>query len=80
MTKGPPEEVAICASPRRPSAYYGVRIWRASDGAPLITLNQHRHFVQQAAYSPDGRFLATGGWDPRNWGIDDMAQSPQTVR
>lgn len=36
------------------------RLWRASDGAPLRTINNGRH-VDQVDFSPDGRWLATGG-------------------
>jgi len=35
-----------------------IQVWRASDGAPMYTLN-HAHQVSKAAISPDGSTLAT---------------------
>ena len=37
-----------------------VRIWRASDGAPLRVIDNGYH-VDKVAFSPDGRWLASGG-------------------
>lgn len=37
-----------------------IRLWRASDGAPLKTIDNGTH-VDKVAFSPDGRWLASGG-------------------
>jgi WD40 repeat protein len=37
-----------------------VRVWDASNGAPLFSLTGHEGEVQFLAWSPDGRHLATG--------------------
>jgi WD40 repeat protein len=37
-----------------------IRYWRASDGAPLRTIENGTH-VDKVAFSPDGRWLASGG-------------------
>lgn len=37
-----------------------IRYWRASDGAPLRAIENGRH-VDKLAFSPDGRWLASGG-------------------
>ena len=37
-----------------------IRYWRASDGALLRTVNNGTH-VDKVAFSPDGRWIATGG-------------------
>ena len=42
----------------------GARIWDARSGRELFHLNDaHREPVVGVAFSPDGRLLATGGWD-----------------
>jgi len=37
-----------------------IRFWRASDGAPLRTIDNGMH-VDKVAFSPDGRWVASGG-------------------
>lgn len=37
-----------------------IRFWRTSDGAPLRLIENGRH-VDKVAFSPDGRWLASGG-------------------
>ena len=37
-----------------------IRYWRASDGAPLRTIENGTH-VDKVAFSPDGRWIASGG-------------------
>jgi WD40 repeat protein len=37
-----------------------IRVWRASDGAPLRIIGNGYH-VDKVAFSPDGRWLASGG-------------------
>jgi WD40 repeat protein len=41
-----------------------VRLWEALPGAGLPVLRGHKSYVYPGAYSPDGQWIASGGWDP----------------
>jgi WD40 repeat protein len=43
------------------SADHDVRLWRASDGAPVRLLKAHGGRVADARFSPDGRWIVTAG-------------------
>jgi WD40 repeat protein/predicted Ser/Thr protein kinase len=40
-----------------------VRLWEALGGAGLPALHGHTKYVYPVAYSPDGRWIASGSWD-----------------
>ena len=42
-----------------------LRIWRVSDGALVQTLSDQPDDVHSVRFSPDGRWLASSGEDPR---------------
>lgn len=51
-----------------------VRIWNATTGKHLVTLNGHRNRVTALAWAPNGKMLASGScdnrilvWDVSNW-------------
>ena len=40
-----------------------VRLWDVNQGVCLHTLSDHQESVNSVAFSPDGRFLASGSCD-----------------
>src|SRR5262249_46713929 len=40
-----------------------VKLWDAATGDELRTLRGHGGYVWKVAFSPDGRYLASGSWD-----------------
>ena len=40
-----------------------MRVWEVDPGSTLPVLRGHTDFVYPVAYSPDGRWLASGSWD-----------------
>ncbi|NJL00260.1 MAG: WD40 repeat domain-containing protein [Spirulinaceae cyanobacterium SM2_1_0] len=41
----------------------GARLWELPSGDPIGQLNAHQDWTHSLAFSPDGRFLATGSYD-----------------
>jgi transducin (beta)-like 1 len=50
-----------------------VKIWDASTGKLLRDLTKHKQAVYTLSFSPDGRYLVTGGYDCRVivWNVKD---------
>src|SRR5205085_12425703 len=44
---------------------YAVRLYDVADRRELMTLAGHKGMVSALAFTPDGRTLASGGWDKR---------------
>jgi WD40 repeat protein len=49
-----------------------IKLWRISvDGMEIITLSNHRSPVWEVKFSPEGKYLASAGWDHKiilwNW-------------
>jgi WD40 repeat protein len=47
----------------RPATDRTVRVWEVDPHVPLPVLRGHALYVYPVAYSPDGRWIASGGWD-----------------
>ncbi len=54
-----------------------VRLWDTSKGQPMRWLTNYEHRVWALAFSPDGKFLATGGADHtlRLWDVATLQQA-----
>src|SRR5262249_55084224 len=60
--------LASLSSKPRPGAWTGddtVRVWDVDPGATLPVLRGHTSYVYPVAFSPDGRWIASGGWDKK---------------
>jgi WD40 repeat protein/serine/threonine protein kinase len=57
-----------------------IRLWRTTDGQPILTLSGHIGLVWSIAFSPDGRTLASGSHDQtlRLWDVH-TGQSLKTL-
>jgi WD40 repeat protein len=51
-----------------------IRLWNALTGQPLGSLRGHQARVNWLAFSPDGKTLASAGWDDGKLGIWDVAR------
>ena len=51
-----------------------IRLWRIADGAALATLTVHSSYIYGLAFSPDGRYLASGSFDHKIglWNVADL--------
>src|SRR5262249_34464721 len=74
----------LLASPDRDQATGDqlVRIWDAKTGAVWRTLKGTVNDVWKVAFGPDGRYLASGGWDStvKMWDLKDESAEPVTLR
>lgn len=71
--RGPPRALAFSPDGSRLAVASGkwVQLWNVADGKAGPPLIGHARDVQSLAWSADGRYLATGGWDStvRVWAI-----------
>ncbi len=58
-----------------------VRLYDARDGRLVAEAQGHRERAAVVAFAPDGRSLASGGWDKalRRWGLDALERAPEAL-
>jgi WD40 repeat protein len=62
---------------------HAVKIWDAQTRAEWRTLKGHVNYVWKVAFSPDGRYLASGSWDStvKVWDLEaPESAEPVTLR
>jgi WD40 repeat protein len=61
------EIIATATGTRSPFFFWDddlhINLWRASDGTFLRRLKGHKYLIVALAFSPDGKWLASGGFD-----------------
>src|SRR6185503_3442554 len=40
-----------------------VRVWDVSTGKEILSIRTHHEYIEAMAYSPDGKLLASGGFE-----------------
>jgi WD40 repeat protein len=57
---------SLSCEPQSGSVDNSVRVWEVDPGATLPVLRGHKSYVYPVAFSPDGRWIASGSWDKDN--------------